>query len=313
MAAWRTSGTPPIFLPRPLHALRKACPHTEFVFDPGDFPEDAAALAMKCYAAIVFVTRHEMKGYDVPTLRLPHGQDMVVDAASVANRHTVVVLETGNPLEMPWLGKTAALLAAWYPGQEGGQAIADILTGEVNPSGRLPISFPVDQAQLADPRLPNLGVDAGTPVTVSYAHGADVGYRDYARRNLKPQFAFGFGLTFGSFRYENFKISGGKTLRASFDVVNNGARAGVDVPQVYATGTPMGRDLRLVGYARVALDPGEHRNVQLMVERRLLSNYSENAHRWKLPGGTYTLRLARSAADLLDSAQARLAGETFAD
>ena len=301
------------FAPSPVLALRRALPGASVLYDSGDFPEDAAALAAKSDVALVFVTRHEMEGYDVPNLRLPHGQDALVAAVAAANPRTIVVMETGNPIEMPWLSKIAGLLAAWYPGQEGAQAITDILTGKVNPSGRLPLSFPESEAQLPRPKLPNFGVDEGVAVSVDYTEGADVGYRWYARRGIQPMFSFGFGLSYTTFSYEHFKIEGAATLTIDFDVINTGTRAGADVPQVYLTATPRGSDLRLIGFSRVELQAGERRRIHLSVDRRLLAHYDEDKHLWRMPGGTYGAQLGASATQLGTSQWATLKGATFAD
>jgi beta-glucosidase len=249
----------------------------------------------------------------VPNLRLPQGQDALVTAVAAANPHTIVVLETGNPIEMPWLAKIAGLLAAWYPGQEGAQAITDILTGKVNPSGRLPMSFPESESQLPRNKLPNFGVDEGVAVSVDYTEGADVGYRWYARRGIRPLFSFGFGLSYTTFAYEHFKIEGANTLTISFDVINTGTRAGADVPQVYLTATPMGPDLRLIGFSRVELPGGARRSIRLSVDRRLLGRYDEDKHLWRLPAGTYAAQLGTSATQLGTSQSATLKGATFAD
>jgi beta-glucosidase len=300
------------FAPSPLLTLRKALPNASVLYDSGAFPEDAAALAAKSDVAVVFVTRHEMEGYDVPNLKLPQGQDAVVTAVAAANPHTIVVLETGNPIEMPWLPKIAGLLAAWYPGQEGAQAITDILTGKVNPSGRLPLSFPESESQLPRNKLPNFGVEEGVAVAVDYSEGADVGYRWYARRNIRPLFPFGFGLSYTTFVYENFKVEGANPLTFSFDVINTGTRAGSDVPQVYLTATPLGADLRLIGFSRVELPPGARRSIHLTVDRRLLSRYDEDRHVWRLSAGTYEAQLGSSATQLGTRQSATLRGATFA-
>ena len=301
------------FAPSPVIALRKALPVASVLYDSGAFPEDAAALAAKSDVALVFVTRHEMEGYDVPNLRLPQGQDVLVDAVAAANPHTIVVLETGNPIEMPWLPKIAGLLAAWYPGQEGAQAITDILTGKVNPSGRLPMYFPESESQLPRTKLPNFGIAEGVAVSVDYTEGADVGYRWYARRGIRPLFSFGFGLSYTTFAYEHFKIEGADTLKISFEVINTGTRAGADVPQVYLTATPMGSDLRLIGFSRVELQAGERRWIRLSVDRRLLARYDEVKHLWRLPAGTFAAQLGTSATQLGARQSATLKRVTFAD
>jgi len=303
-----------VFFPSPpAGAIHEASPNTQVRYDSGSFPADAAALAAKSDIAIVFVTRHEMEGYDVPNLQLPNGQDQLVDAVAAANPHTIVVLETGNPVAMPWLDKVAAVVAAWYPGQDGGTAIAQLLFGASNPSGRLPITFPQNEAQSMRPTLPNLGAESHADVAVDYTEGADVGYRWYARHGITPLFSFGYGLSYTTFKYENLKVTGGKTLTVTFDVLNTGSRAGTDIPQVYLTsavGTP---DLRLVGFSRMTLQPGERKSVTVTADRRLLGHYDEAHHKWRVAAGKYAVRLGRSATDLLDEGSAAITAATFGD
>lgn len=297
----------------PMAAIRAASPNTRVQYDAGFFPANAAALAARTDVAIVFVTRHETEGYDVPNLQLPSGQDQLVEAVAAANAHTIVVLETGNPVAMPWLDKVSAVVAAWYPGQEGATAIAQLLFGAINPSGRLPITFPQSEAQSMRPSLPNLGAESHTDVAVDYVEGADVGYRWYARHGVTPQFSFGYGLSYTAFAYENLKVTGGNTLTVTFDVLNTGQRAGTDIPQVYLTSAAGSPDLRLVGFSRATLEPGERKTITVTADRRLLGHYEEAHHRWRIRAGKYTVRLARSATDLLEEGSAPVRGVTFSD
>jgi beta-glucosidase len=297
----------------PLKAMQAAAPHAEFVFDAGNFPADAAALAKGADVAVVFVTRHELEGYDVPNLELPNGQNALIEAVAAANSHSIVVLETGNPVAMPWLKDVRGLLAAWYPGQEGGQAIADVLFGAVNPSGRLPITFPVDDAHSMRPQLPNLGAELDTRVTVDYSEGADVGYRWYVKHGVKPLFAFGHGLSYAAFSYDGFKVQGGKTLTLSFGVQNVGACEGADVPQVYLTSAAGQAQFRLLGFQRVALQAGEHAAVSIDVDPRLLARYDEPRRRWIVDGGVYQVSLGHSSADLSASGEANVVASVRKD
>ena len=291
----------------PLAAMQAAAPRSELVFDSGNFPADAAALAASADVAVVFATRHELEGYDVPNLTLPNGQDALIAAVAAANPRTIVVLETGNPVAMPWIDHVQAVLAAWYPGQEGGRAIADILFGAVNPSGRLPMTFPINDAGTMRPLLPNLGVEPGVPVSVSYAEGADVGYRWYAQRAVKPLFAFGHGLSYSSFRYQGLKVRGGRTLKVRFEVRNTGTRDGADVPQVYLTHALGRAQLRLIGFQRLQLKAGQTRRVELTIDPRLLGHFDEARRRWVVGAGTYQICVARSAADPVLAGVAKLA------
>ena len=290
----------------PYKAIQAAAPKASVLFDSGAFPADAAALAARSDVAIVFVTRHELEGYDIPNLSLPHGQDALVEAVLKANPNSVVVLETGNPVAMPWLDKAAAVLAAWYPGQEGGQAIADILFGAVNPSGRLPMTFPRDEASTVRPKLPNLGSEMGADVGVDYLEGADVGYRWYHKRGVEPLFAFGHGLSYTTFKYDTVKVSGGKTLSVSLAVENVGDRIGTDVPQVYLTSAAGKPAFRLIGFQRVELQPGERRTISTVVDSRLLSRFDEARGKWVLDKGMYSVSVGKSANDLIVAGEVRL-------
>jgi beta-glucosidase len=297
----------------PLKAIQAAAPHAEVVFDSGSFPADAAALAKSADIAVVFVTRHELEGFDVPNLALPNGQDELIAAVSAANPHTIVVLETGNPVSMPWLNNVRAVLAAWYPGQEGGQAIADILFGTVNPSGHLPITFPIDDAHTMRPSLPNFGVEPTAHVSINYVEGADVGYRWYAKSGVKPLFAFGHGLSYSSFKYESLRVHGGKTLTVNFDVTNTSPRAGADVPQIYLTSIASVPAFRLLGFERVALQAGERKSVTVSVDPRLLGHYDEAQRRWIVTAGSYQLGVGHSAATLELTSDAKVVASQIKD
>jgi beta-glucosidase len=293
-------------LSAPYKAVQLAAPQSEVSFDAGDFPADAADTARRADVAIVFVTRHESEGYDIPDLELPDGQNALIEAVAAANPHTIVVLETGNPVAMPWLDKVGAVLAAWYPGQEGGQAIADILFGSVNPSGRLPLSFPKHIQDFVRPTLPNLGLSPRAPASIDYTEGADVGYRWYSAHSVAPLFAFGFGLSYTRFEYDRMSVTGGKMLSVSFLVRNVGTRAGADVPQVYLSKAGGESVLRLIGFERVELAPGESRKITVSADSRLLASFDEAQRTWLVKRGIYQARVGRSADDLTLQGEARI-------
>jgi beta-glucosidase len=297
----------------PLKAMRAAAPTAKFLFDAGNFPADAAALAKDCDVAVVFATRHELEGYDVPNLELPNGQNELIAAVAAANPHTLVVLETGNPAAMPWLENVQGVVAAWYPGQEGGQAIADVLFGAVNPSGRLPITFPVDDAHSMRPQLPNRPNESDARVSVDYDEGADVGYRWYVKHGVKPLFAFGHGLSYSAFDYDSLRVQGGKTLTVSFGVKNVGPRAGADVPQVYLTSAAGQAQFRLLGFQRVVLEAGENTAITLKVDPRILGHYDEQRRRWIVAAGVYQVSLGHSSAELSASGEATVAASVSKD
>jgi beta-glucosidase len=229
---------------------------------------------------------------------------------------------------MPWLDKVGAVVEAWYPGQRGGEAIANVLTGKVNPSGRLPITFPADASQPPRPRP--VGLDrlsaleaaaAANPAAAStyvlesfpidYVEGADVGYRWYEKKGLKPLFPFGHGLNYTRFAYRNPVVTGGDRLTLSFEVVNTGRVAGSDVPQMYVTRDGSGAPMRLAGYTRVTLKPGEVRRVTLTAEPRVVADYDTSLPGWRIKGGTYRVALARDAADRTMVSTATLKAQTM--
>ncbi len=204
-------------------------------------PAQAADAARGADVAVVFVYQPSGEGDDVPNMSLPFGQDAMIEAVAAANPNTIVVLQTGNAVAMPWAGKVKGIVQAWYSGGKGGEAIARVLFGEVNPSGRLPLTWPVDESQLPRPAIPGWTEPANAMVKVDYnIEGSDVGYRWFARQRLRPQYWFGHGLSYTSFGYQGLAVAGGKNVTATVTVTNTGAVAGKDVVQLYLTGTPGG-------------------------------------------------------------------------
>ncbi|OSC25967.1 glycosyl hydrolase [Mycobacterium vulneris] len=295
----------------PLEELRKLLPQAQIEFDPGVSPAEAVRAAHTADVAIVFAVRAEGEGFDIGDLSLPWGQDELIAAVAAANPNTVVVLQTGNPVSMPWRDAVNAVVQAWFPGQDGARAIAEILTGTVNPSGRLPITFPVDLAQTPRPQLPGAGEPWGTPTTIDYAEGADVGYRWFARRGHDPMFAFGHGLSYTRFDYRDLVVGGGETISASFSVVNVGDRAGADIPQLYLTAAAGEPCLRLLGFERVDLAPGATQRVTVEADPRLLARYDGSAKSWRIRPGVYTAAVGTSAIAMRLQAAVELTGRTF--
>jgi beta-glucosidase len=291
--------------------LTKALPKAHIEFDPGMFPSESAMTARRMDLAIVFAIRVEGEGFDNADLSLPWGQDAMIEAVAAANPNTIVVLETGNPVAMPWRNKVKAIVEAWYPGQAGGQAIAEVLTGAVNPSGRLPVTFPSDLSQTPRPELPGLDTAWGTPTTIHYDEGAEVGYRWFAKKSKKPLYAFGYGLSYTTFAYSNLNVSGGDTVTATFIVTNTGDRAGADVPQLYLTEAAGDKRVRLLGFERVELQPGKSRKVTITADPRLLARFDGNAGQWRIDKGVYLVALGKDAADRTLTAETSMSGRLF--
>jgi beta-glucosidase len=289
----------------PLAELETLVPEAQIEFDPGMTPAEAALLARRCDVAVVFAIRVEGEGFDNPDLSLPWGQDAVIDAVASANPNTIVVLETGNPVAMPWHDKARAILQAWYPGQAGGRAIAEVLTGRVNPSGRLPVTFPAGLAQTPRPELDCLGTPWGTEVTIEYHEGAEVGYRWFARTGATPLYAFGHGLSYTTFAYDDLAVDGGDTVTASFTVTNTGERAGADVPQLYLV-EPRSR---LLGFERVELAPGETHRVTVTADPRLLARFEGD--RWVIAEGDHRVAVGTSAETPVLDGRVALRGRAF--
>lgn len=303
----------------PLDALRAEFPGARIDYLDGSDPAAAAAAASSADIAVVIAEKYATEAEDQKDLGLGDGQDELIAAVGAANKRTVVVLQTGNPVTMPWRDKVGAIIAAWYPGQRGAASLAGILSGRINPSGRLPVTFPADAAQLPNPVLPGstlpppskedkatYGIQTDAPpFDLEYPEGSDAGYRWFDARGHTPLYAFGYGLSYSRFTYDRLKVSGGKTLRVSFRVTNAGARAGADVPQVYVR--IAGKAKRLVGWDKPVLAPGQSKSVTIMADPRLLADFDAAAQRWIVPAGDVSVEIARSATDPVLTGTARLA------
>lgn len=288
----------------PLEAIKAMAPGAEITFRNGRYVSEAVTAAKKADFVILFATKWSSEGMDQPDLTLPDGQDGLIAAVAAANPNTIVVLETGNPVLMPWLSRTAAVIEAWYPGARGGEAIASVLFGRTNPSGRLPVTFPASESDLPRPKVdgfdifePNFSGDAPSPdaqLHVNYdVEGSDLGYRWNARTNRKALFPFGYGLSFTDFASSDLRTNG-KT--ASFTVANTGRRSGATVAQLYLVSRGNGPKQRLVGFERVELAPGTSKTVRLTIDPRLLADW--NGEGWTIPAGTYSFALGDDAEHL---------------
>jgi beta-glucosidase len=299
-AVGRSAPYSAIFDPSaPLSALARRLPKARIDYADGNDVAAAASLARDADIAIVFATKWESEGHDQKDVALPDDQDRLIATIAAQNPRTIVVLETGNPVLMPWREKVAGILEAWYPGARGGAAIASILVGDVNPSGRLPITFLAGADQLPRPEPPD---HSGR---IAYTEGAEVGYKWFAARNSAPAFPFGFGLSYTRFCYDDFHVTGGISVRASFTVTNCGARAGADVPQLYVA-VPDAPAIRLAGWRKVTLEPGENRHVEIVVDPRLLAHFDKKLERWRIDAGNYRVTLGTSARDERTAATVRI-------
>jgi beta-glucosidase len=303
----------------PLRAIRQRAGGADVRFCNGRYPAEAAQLAAQVDLVVLVATQWMTEGWDAPDLSLPSGQDALIAAVSAANPNTVVVLETGGPVLMPWLDQVKAVLALWYPGSGGGEALAAVLFGDVNPSGRLPITFPRSLDQLPRPELPGVGkrwksplggtVDIATAegFDVPHVEGSEVGYRWFARRGERALFPFGAGLSYTRFDYSGLEVEGGDTVRVSFDVTNEGAREGIETAQVYLAARNGVAGVRLLGWAKASLAPGETRRLTVEADPRLLADFDVAAGGWWIAGGAVEVAVGASAEDfrLRGSAEVR--------
>ena len=280
----------------PLKALRAKLPNTKIEFDSGADLNSAANLAKSSDLAIVFAYQWISEDMDLPSLSLPDKQDALIEQVATANPRTIVVLETGTAVTMPWLDKVAAVVEAWYAGSAGHKALANILVGEVNPTGKLAITFPKSETDLPHPVLPPLPTDQALSCAVRYDEGPEVGYKWYETQHKQSLFAFGFGLSYTTYTYSDLSVdSSVKTAR--FTVKNTGTRAGTEIAEVYAR-LPKGADesfKRLVGWKRVALAPGESQTVTVAIDPRVLQTFDEASDRWNLALGNYEVLVGASS------------------
>lgn len=301
----------PMYFPSaPLKFIRKAAPHAKVEYNAGTDPVSAAALAKSSEIAIVFVNQFTAEDADFP-LALPDHQDALVKAVAAANPRTIVVIESGTTITMPWVFDVKSILAAWYPGIGGGQAIANILFGEVNPSGKLPITFAKSEADLPHPQIPGMDlllkaraehVPAGKPLPqfdARYTEGAKVGYKWFDAEKKEPLFPFGFGLSYTTYAYSNLKVDE-KQEQVSFTVKNTGSRAGAEVAQVYVQlPSAAGESYkRLVAWDRMQLAPGESKTVTVPLARLCLSVFDTQKNAFTQLSGDYKIQVGPSSSNL---------------
>lgn len=299
----------------PLAAIKSAAPGANVQYNDGTNASTAASLAASSSVAVVFVSQWASEGMDLPSLNFtdvihspPINQDSLVAAVAAANPKTIVVLENGGAQVMPWLGSVAAVLEAWYPGQSGGPAIANLLFGKVNPSGKLPMTFPASVSQLPRPVIAT-PPDASTPFPVDYTvDGFNVGYKWFDAQNLTPLFPFGFGLSYTTFSITNAQLNAttagnDPSFQVTFDLTNTGTRTGAEVAQVYL-GLPAstGEQKRLVGWQKQSLNPSQSQSLTVTVNAtdssHPLAYWDTASQSWTIASGTYTVYLGNSERNL---------------
>ncbi|GCE23401.1 glycoside hydrolase family 3 C-terminal domain-containing protein [Dictyobacter kobayashii] len=267
--------------------------------------ERAVALAANSDVALVFAGLNgewESEGFDRPNMDLMAEQVELIEKVAEANKNTIVVLNTGSPITMPWLDKVPGVLQCWYPGQECGNAIADVLFGTVNPSGKLPQTFP--QRIEDNPAYINYPGENGR---VHYGEGLFVGYRYYDKKKVAPLFPFGFGLSYTTFSYNpsiqlnTQSLKPNDTLQAAIRITNTGQRAGKEVVQLYVRdlkSTLQRPEKELKAFAKLHLEPGESQTVTFELERAALAYYDDLAHQWVAEAGEFEVLIGSSAQDI---------------
>ncbi len=283
---------------------------------------DAVEKARDADVVLLFVGRDgewDTEGLDLPDMRLPGRQEELIERVAAANANTVVVLQTGGPIEMPWLDKVRAVLQMWYPGQELGHAVADVLFGDAEPGGRLPQTFPkrlLDNFAIVG----DAAVYPGKDGHVRYAEGVFVGYRHHDKRGVEPLFPFGFGLGYTRFSWANLQASAmhmvEEGVTVTVDVTNTGDRTGSELVQLYVR--PLGStverpDKELRAFAKLRLAPGETGTALLVVRPRDLSYFDEQVGAFRAAAGRYELLAAANAADIRSAVTIELAREWIGD
>jgi beta-glucosidase len=294
----------PLYTVSPVDGIRsRVGPGVAVTYDSGADPAGAAATAAAADVALVMVGDNEREGADRPSLSLSGNQDALVAAVAAANPRTVVVLKSGGPVLMPWLDKVPALLETWYPGEEDGNVVAALLFGDVNPGGKLPITFPRQETD----------VPANTPAqypgvngVATYSEGVFMGYRHYDAHGIEPLFPFGYGLSYTSFRLDRLAVHG---PTVSVDVTNTGSRVGSEVVQIYV-GHPADAAVpepphQLAGFAKVTLRPGQTRHLVVHLDERAFAYWDVVSNNWKVDPGTYRVFAGTSSRDLPLSAPVR--------
>jgi beta-glucosidase len=304
-----SSKVRPLYTVTPLAGLKKRAGSSVTVtYSDGKDTAAAAALAKSSDVAIVMVGEISGEGesHERTTLALAGTQDALVKAVAGANPKTVVVLKSGGPVLMPWLSSVPAVVQAWYPGEEDGNAVAGILFGDFNPSAKLPMTFPKRESDLPTKtaeQYPGIkGADGH--YTAKYSEGVFVGYRHYDRAGVAPLFPFGHGLSYTTYRYSNLAVAPGEggDVVVTADITNTGAKFGGEVVQLYV-GAPAAAAVpippqQLKGFTKARVAPGQTVQVSFRLDSRAFSYWDASAHRWKIAGGTYPILVGSSSRDI---------------
>ena len=301
----------------PLKAIAEAAPNARIVFNNGSNITDAASAARGADLVLFYAYQWQAEGIDLPTLALPDAQDATIAAVTKANPRTVVILETGGPVLMPWAKDVAGIVESWYSGTMGATAIADVLFGAINPAGKLPVTFPLADSDLPHPKL--IGPPPASqedwsdsdkmsrkllqglpPFSVAYDEGLKVGYKWYDAEKKPVLFPFGFGLSYTTFSYSGLDVSVDDQITASFTIRNTGERAGDEVAQIYSTmPTSTGEPpKRLVAWTKITLAAGEQKLITLKIPRERLAIWDEPNHHWTVAAGQYTWQAGPGSAEL---------------
>ncbi|AFL89273.1 beta-glucosidase-like glycosyl hydrolase [Terriglobus roseus DSM 18391] len=301
----------------PLAALRESAPAADVRFEDGTDAVRTAKAAAEADVVLVFAYQLQAEGEDLTTLGLPDGQDALIDTVAKANPHTVVILQTGGPVLMPWVKSVSAVMEAWYPGTSGAGAMADVLFGKVNPSAKLPVTFPLREEDLPHPQLvlppPASQEDwsneaamsrkllAGLPTfPTRYDEGLQVGYRWYDQQQKPVLFPFGFGLSYTTFSYSGLRVQGDADTTVTFRLKNSGSRSGDEIAQVYLALPTSANEppKRLVGWKKVHLEPGEEQEESISIPRERFGIWDGEKNGWIVPAGAYRVMLGTSSASL---------------
>jgi beta-glucosidase len=300
-------GEPIYFPSSPVKNIQAKSPQATVKYASGDDVAAAVQLAKSSAIAIVFANQPLHEDMDATSLALPGNQNALIDAVAAANPNTIVVLETGGPVSMPWIDHVKGVVEMWYPGIGGAQALANILFGGVNPSGKLPASFAKNDEQLPHPAIPGLeGVTftpAGRqhkvkPFDLNYTEGAKVGYKWFEAANKQPLFAFGFGLSYTTYAYSGITVDDASHM-VHFTVRNTGAREGTEIAQVYVALPSAANEnyKRLAAWQRVKLAPGQSKEVTLTLNQLCLSVFNTDQNGWQLLPGDYNVTAGPSSSD----------------